>query len=285
MLSENDTEAQLVPPIVKVPPAELQSIKFDASVPHFIPPPSKSICEVPAPNMLSFFVAIPSVVSDETPAPITSGTAFASSRGDITPVVVKAPVNVVALIVSLKITPVQLVPPIVRVPAVVVSMLFALRAPHDMPPVSKSICEVAAPSIVTFFVAIPSWVSDERPFPITRGTAFASTAGVDTAVVVKAPVNVTAPTVSLNVTPEQVVPPIVRVPTVVVSMLFAVRAPHFTVPVSRSIFEVAAPFIVNTRAAAPIFKAPLEEAPAARLTTVELVAPFARYNVPDAEPP
>ena len=94
------------------------------------------------------------------------------------PAVVIAPVNVVAPMVSEKVTPVQLVPPIVKAPAVVVSIELAVNGPHFIVPVKMSILEVPNPSIVVFLDAIPNCVSEERPFPITTATAFESTAAV-----------------------------------------------------------------------------------------------------------
>jgi hypothetical protein len=201
---------------------------FALRAPHDMPPVSKSICEVAAPSIVSFFVAIPNVVSDETPAPKTSGTAFASTAGVNTAVVVKAPVNVVALIVSLKITPVQFVPPIVRVPAVVVSIEFAVRAPHFIPPVSTSILEVADPSIVTFFVAIPIFVSEVRFIPILRGTPFAS--------------NASARSVLPRIPPDDVI------------------CPQSTVPVEMLIVLAALPAIFTVFSALPIAIVPDEPA-------------------------
>jgi hypothetical protein len=134
--------------------------------------------------MVSFFVAIPILVSDERPCPITRGTAFESSRGDITPVVVKAPVKVVALIVSLKITPVQSAPPIVKVPAVVVSIEFAVRAPHFIPPVKMLMLLVALPKIVTVLSALPIAIVPEPavlPFPILTLWVELAPAAIDTA--------------------------------------------------------------------------------------------------------
>ena len=84
------------------------------------------------------------------------------------PAVVIAPVNVVAPTESEKVIPVQLVPPIVRVPAVVASIELVVNAPHFTEPNKMSILEVPNPSIVVFLDAIPNCVSEERPFPITR---------------------------------------------------------------------------------------------------------------------
>jgi hypothetical protein len=65
-------------------------------------------------------------------------------------------------------------------------------------------------------------------------------------------------------------------------MVFAVRAPHFTVPVRMSMFERALPFMVKGRSGAPIFKARVELVPAAKDTIVDELAPFARFKVPFA---
>ena len=55
--------------------------------------------------------------------------------------------------------------------------------------------------------------------------------------------NVVAPTVSEKFIPVQLVPPIVRVPAVVVSIEFVVNVPHFTEPVKMLILEVPNPSI------------------------------------------
>ena len=96
----------------------------------------------------------------------------------VKPAVVIAPVNVVAPTESEKVILVQLVPPIVKAPAVVVSIELAVNGPHFIVPVKMSILEVADPSIAVFLLAIPNCVSEERPLPIIRATAFESTAAV-----------------------------------------------------------------------------------------------------------
>ena len=152
MVSENVIPVQFVPPIVSNPAASV-SIEFVLSPSAIVTGPSMAVTLVEAPR------------STPIVAPSASFADVLSTDG-----AVMLPVKVVAPMLSEKVTPVQLAPPMVSSPAVVVSIELAVSAPHFIVPVKMLMFEDALPFSVSVRPAAPMFSAPFELAPLATLT-------------------------------------------------------------------------------------------------------------------